>query len=163
MQMITCPSCGTDAPAVAHTCKECFHDFDADRSAQPKGSSPLVLLVAIAGIALVVAGAVYTASQRPVDARVLVDDTSQSVKWVTLYEGGRREVDNLLFSDIAKLQHVTTSNGNQQVVAVTLDGDRKIIDANPNASLRNTAETYAELMDKPLEFVDETTGFMSGD
>ena len=65
----------------------------------------------------------------------------------------------LEWKDVIKLEHVTSSAGTHELVAVTTSGDRQTIEVSDEGSLRGTAEHYAQLMDKPLDLVDNTRGF----
>lgn len=156
----TCPSCDAEVPAAAGRCKECFHDFN---EIQAKSGGPLVLLGALAAMLSIGAIAFYFIASKPLDQRILVDGETQSVVWTTTYRNGV-ETTRLEWKDVIKLEHVTSSAGTHQIVAVTTDGDRRTIEVSDEGSLRGTAEHYAKLMDKPLDLVDNTRGFhKSGD
>lgn len=151
-----CPSCGADVPSSATRCKECFHDF----SEQPRGMSwtgPLMLLGSVAAMAVVGTITLGVIVSQPVEERILVDEDTRSVVWTRKFRTGL-ETDRLMFEDVIKLEYVIKSNGTFEVRAVTVDGDRKIIheDRRP---LKSEATRYAQLMDKPLEEVDNTSGF----
>jgi hypothetical protein len=157
MDTKTCPSCGTEVPTAASRCKVCFYDFDAE--AQTK-SNPLVgLLALLAGMALMVAGTFYYISSQPTEQRILVDESSRTIQWVSQFQDGSLKTDRLAFDDVSKLEYVITNTGDFEIIAITHTGDRKQVQFDPDKPLRGQAEKYAELMQKPLEMVDNTTGF----
>lgn len=158
METKTCPSCGTEVPVVASRCKTCFHDFN---EAPPRRSGgPMALLAAFAAMAVVGGAALYWVSVQPTDQRILVDGPSRSVQWVKQFSDGRLETDRVSFDDIAKLEYVITTTGEHEIVAITLEGDRKVIEHDADQALQLRAKTYAELMDKPLATVDQTRSFL---
>lgn len=160
MSTKTCPSCDSEVPLAAARCKECFHDFT---EVPPKKAGPLVLLGAIAAMMVIGATTFYVIQLRPLDQRILVDGETSSVIWTTTYRTGI-ETERLYWKDVIKLEHVTSSAGSHEIVAVTIDGDRRTIETSEEGSLRGTAEHYAKLMDKPLDLIDNTRGFhKSGD
>lgn len=152
-----CPSCGAVVPASATRCKECFHDFTEEPEPAGFGSGPLLLLGTLAGMALVGGVTFWWIASQPVDGRILVDEATQSVIWTNKYRN-RVETDRLAFGDIIKLEYVLRATGGFEIVAVTVDGDRRIIEEDTRP-LRTEANQYAQLMDKPLEEVDNTRGF----
>ncbi len=156
MSMKECPSCGMDVPVSANRCKECFHDFN---EAPPKRSwaGPLMLLASLAGMAVVGALTLLFIVSAPVEERILVDEDTQSVVWTRKFRTGI-ETDRLKFADIDKLEYVIQSSGGFEIVALTSGGDRKVIQEG-RRPLRSEAAQYSELMNKPLEEVDETRGF----
>ena len=150
-----CPSCGAEVPTSATRCKECFHDFAA---APPKRSGgPIFLLAAFAAMAIVGSLTLWFVVSKPVEERILVDQESQSVIWTRRYRSGI-ETDRLKWLDIAKLEYVIKQTGDFDIVAITLGGDRRIIQTD-TAPLQSEAAHYAQLMEKPLEIVDNTRGF----
>ena len=94
---------------------------------------------------------------RPLEERILVDQDTRSVIWTTQYRTGIT-TDRLMWSDIIRLEYVTRSNGTFAVRAVTTDGSRRIIHEGAGP-LTSEANQYAQLMDKELAVIDETTGF----
>lgn len=158
MQTKSCPSCGAEVPAVARTCKECFHDFEGP-STPPRSGSPMALLVSAVVMVAVAAGLVGYLTSQPTDTRILVDDSTRTVQWVTQYKDGTIKTDNLSFDQIQKLEYVITSSGDFEIAAVTASGERKVIQQHPDKPLQLQAEKYAELMGKPLDLVDNTFGF----
>lgn len=156
MQTKECPSCGEDVVHVAYRCKHCFHDFEAPKSSG-SWAGPIALLVSFAAMAVVGVVVLLVIVSRPLDERILVDQDTRSVIWTTQYRTGIT-TDRLMWTDIIKLEYATLSSGTYVVRAVTTDGDRRIIHEGPSP-LRSEANQYAELMDKPLDIVDETSGF----
>ena len=153
-----CPSCGAEVPASATRCKECFHDFTEDDLVKRNSmSGPLVLLGAVAAMAVVGAFTLWMITSQPVDERILVDEDTQSVVWTRKFRSGV-ETERLAFQDVIKLEYVMRSNGGFAVVALTSAGDRKVIHED-DRPLRTEATRYAKLMDKPLDEVDNTSGF----
>jgi hypothetical protein len=152
----TCPSCGADVPVAARRCKECFHDFD--EVAAPRSGGPMALLAAVAAMAVLGAATFWYVSSIPTDLRILVDEGSRSVQWVTQYQDGTLQTDRLAFDDIGKLEYVVTRGGDFEIRAVTLEGERKVIETDPNKPLQLRAEKYAEMMNKPLDLVDQSLG-----
>ncbi|MCO4744376.1 MAG: hypothetical protein KC912_06280 [Proteobacteria bacterium] len=155
MSTKTCPSCQAEVPLAAARCKECFHDFN---EIAPKKAGPLVLLGALAAMAVIGATTFYVISLRPLDERILVDEQTQSVVWTTTYRSGPQTV-RLKWTDIIKLEHVTSSSGTHEIVAVSIEGERHVIEESEQGSLRGNAEHYARMMDKPLDLIDNTRGF----
>jgi len=150
-----CPECGAEVPTSAARCKECFHDFGEQR--RPR-AGPIVLLGAFAAMSLIAALTFWYISLRPLDQRILVDESTQAVIFTTHYRSGPR-TDRLEWDDIASLEHLTTQGGKHRIVAMTLSGDRVVIQYSNDRPLRSDAEHYAQVMDKPLQFIDNTTGF----
>ena len=151
----TCPSCGVEVPTAARRCKECFHDF---HETKPPSSGPLPLLIALAGMALVGSATFYYLTSQPTDQKILVNEATRTVQWVKQFEGGELETEQISFDDIGRLEYVITSSGDFQVVAVTLEGDRKVVESHPDKPLQLQAERYARMMDKQLDIVDNTFG-----
>ncbi len=151
-----CPSCGADVPVSATRCKECFHDF----SEQPRRMSwagPIMLLASVAAMAVVGTITLAVIVSQPVEERILVDEDTRSVVWTRKFRTGV-ETDRLMFDDVIKLEYVIKANGNFEVVAVSVDGDRKVIQED-RRPLKSEATRYSQLMEKPLEEVDNTSGF----
>ena len=156
MSTKTCPSCGEEVPAAANRCKECFHDFTEDAPA--KTSGPIILLATLAAMAVVAALTFFVVSQRPLDQRILVDEETESVVWTTTYRTGP-VTERLRWDEIVKIEHVTTSGGAHEIIALTNTGDRKVIERSEGNPLRANAEHYAQVMEKPLDLIDNTRGF----
>jgi hypothetical protein len=150
-----CPECGAEVPAAAARCKECFHDFGERR--RPR-TGPIVLLGALAAMSVLAALTFWYISLRPLDQRILVDESTQSVVFTTHYRSGPR-TKRLDWNDIVSLEHLTTQGGKHRIIAITTSGDRVVIQYSNDRPLTSDAEHYAEVMDKPLQFVDKSTGF----
>lgn len=152
----TCPSCDAEVPTSAARCKECFHDF----TEKPRRSSgPLLLLLGTLTLMAVIGAATLgVIFLRPLEERILVDESSQAVIFTTKYRSGA-ETERIDWSDITSLEHLTTAGGDFQIVAITLDGGRHVIMSSDGRPIRSDAEHYAKLMDKPLHMVDRSGGF----
>lgn len=154
----TCPECGADVPASAARCKECFHDF---QEPAPSRLGPLVLLAAFAAMSLVGALVFWVISMRPLEHRVLVDEGTQAVIFTTQYRSGP-VTERLDWSDIVALEYTVVA-GEQQIIAITIDGDRRIIQRAEGKPLRPEAERFSRVMDKPIRVVDPTARFLKED
>lgn len=152
-----CPSCGAVVPASASRCKDCFHDFTEEDLAAPSRSGPVMVLATLAAMATVGAGTLWYIVSQPIEEKISVQEETQSVVKVRKYRN-RVESEQLKFTDIVKLEYVLNTGGSHEVIAVTVDGDREVIHSG-KTSLRSEAQRYAQLMDKPLEEVDNTRGF----
>lgn len=157
MQTKTCPSCGAEVPAAASRCRECLHDFD--EPVRKAGGGAMPLLIAVAAMAIVGAATFWYLSQQPTDQRILVDEESHTIQWVTRYQDGKLSTDRLPFSDVEKVVYVVTSTGSHEIYAVTRTGERKLIQQHPDRNLQLDAQNYADVMDKPMEVEDKTFGF----
>ncbi|MBT3217837.1 MAG: hypothetical protein HN348_01990 [Proteobacteria bacterium] len=150
-----CPSCHAEVPVEADRCKDCFHDFT---EIPPKRSGgPLFLLGSFALMAVVGAAVLFYIVSIPVETKILVDEGTQSVVWTTKYRT-RVSTDRLSWDQVGKLEYIISQTGGYSVVAVTLDGDRRVIRADTRP-LKSDADQYSKLMEKPLEIVDNTRGF----
>ena len=153
--MKECPSCGAMVPKSADRCKECFHDFN-EAPARSNGG-PIFLLASVAAMAVVAAGVLWYITSNPIEEKILVDEETHSVVWTRSYRNGV-ETDRLPWEDIAKLEYVIRASGGYEITAVTTDGDRRTIQESPNP-LKIEADHYAQMMEKPLDIVDNTRGF----
>jgi len=154
-----CPSCSVEVPAQAARCKECFHDFTEVKG---RNGSPMMLLAAMAAMSVVGAFTFWWVSSRPIEERILVDQETQSIIWTRKYNDGVK-TERLRFERIAKLEYQIDGSGDFTILAVTLDGERKTVMESDGTPIRSTAEQYAQLMEKPLEVVDNTRGFHKTD
>ncbi len=127
-------------------------------SVEGTSGSPMSLLVALAAMAVLGAVTFWFVSQRPLSQKILVDEETRSVIFTTEYRTGP-EADRLAWDNIVKLQHVTTGAGDFEIVAITTDAERVIIQSSSESPLSGTASHYAKVMEKPLELVDDTRGF----
>lgn len=153
--MKECPSCGTMVPASADRCKECFHDFN-EAPARSAGG-PIFLLGSVAAMAVVAAGVLWYVTGNPIEEKILVDEETHSVIWTRRYRSGV-ETERLKWTDVAKLEYVVLASGSFEIAAVGLTGERYIIQESPNP-LKTEADHYAQMMEKPLDIVDNTRGF----
>ena len=125
-------------------------------------AAPTIAVVAeVAGMAVVALLVVGFIAMQPTEERILVDQDTRSVVWTTQYRTGI-ETERLLWDDILKLEYVAQRTGSYAIKALTTSGDRKVIQQGPKP-LRSEASQYAQLMDKELIVVDETTGFHTMD
>jgi hypothetical protein len=154
-----CPSCGAEVPEAATRCKECFHDFSAEPAKAMGYTAPLVVLGSVAAMAVVGSIVLFTIFLQPVEEHIFVDGETQSVIWTTKYRTGI-ETERLMFDRVVKLEHVGKGD-TFQVIAVTTDGERKIIHED-HESLDSEARHYAKLMDKPLEEPDPAAELLRG-
>ncbi len=150
-----CPDCGAEVPTSAARCKECFHDFNEQR---PSRAGPLVLLAALAAMSILGALTLWIVSMRPLDQRILVDESTHAVIFTTQYRTGP-VTDRLDWVDILTLEHVVTASGRFEIVAVTNKGERVVIQRSSDRPLHSDAEHYAKVMGKPLQLTDKTRGF----
>jgi hypothetical protein len=112
----------------------------------------------MAGMAIIASSVFWYVGTLPTEERILVDKATQSIVWTRQFRDGP-ETDRLEWSKVAKLEYLVESGGRYAISAITLGGDRKLVQESRGEPIRNTAEQYARLMDKPLEIVDQTTGF----
>jgi hypothetical protein len=145
------PSCGAEVPVGATRCKECFHDFSEKRSGGMAWLGPLIVLATIAAIAVSGSLILLFIWSQPVEVRALVDEETRSVIWTTTYRTGVT-TDRLMFDQVAKIEH-TGNGGTFQVVAVTTDGQRKVITESDHP-MDSDGRHYADMMKKPFEDVD---------
>ena len=156
MSTKTCPSCGIEVPTVAKRCKSCFHDFTEVRS--NKGlTGLLVLLAAMAASSVAGAITLYLITAVPLEENVLVDQDTQSVVWTRHYRSGI-QTERLAWRDVTKLEYIVHRNGGYELTAVTGDGTRKTVIAR-SSPLKSEATQYSELMKKPLEEINKSSGF----
>lgn len=149
----TCPSCGTIAPMTARRCKECYHDY-TDRP--PRRFRWVVPVLGAAFFAsLVAAGLLTYITSYPADQKVLVDDTTSTIQWVRSFQDGHLETDRVAFADITKIRYVNQGALGFQIIAVTVSGEEKVVEASAKNPLLDRAERYAKAMNKPLEVVGE--------
>lgn len=154
MEMKTCPSCGAEVPAAASTCKTCFHDFKA--VAPRKSSSPILILVAIAGVAIVAAFMLWTKTNVELGSRVLFDEGSHSVQLIREFSSGQTETHAIPYDEIASLEFVENlPNGSIWIVTTT--GKRIELAHGDPRDLKLKASDYAAAVGKPLTTKDESS------
>lgn len=143
-----CPQCGTEAPASAQRCKQCFHEY----TGRSLSFGPVVVLGVVAMMTFVAAVAFFVAGMGPVDERVLVSAETKSIVIATKFSGGP-ETQRIPFGNVAKLEHVPVSEG-YEVVAVTSSGERRTIHSG-REPLYMEAERYSAMIGKPYERIGE--------
>jgi hypothetical protein len=94
----------------------------------------------------------------PVEQKILMDQETESVIWTTKYRGDKVTTERLNWSDIGKFEYQITARGLHRIEAVTLTGDRHLIEEGISP-LKTMADRYAALAKKPLEVIDSTHGF----
>ena len=151
----TCPSCAAEVPVAARRCKECFHDFNETK---PRNAGPISLLFAVAIMAMLGFATLWYVTSQPTDSRILVDESTRTVQWIKQFQDGSHESEKIDFDEIGRLEYVITSGGDFEIIAVTLGGERKVIEQNKNKPLQLKAERYARMMEKRLDIVDNTFG-----
>jgi hypothetical protein len=143
-----CPQCGTEAPASALRCKQCFHEYGG----RSLSFGPVVVLGVIAVMTFVAAVAFFVAGMGPVDERVLVSAETKSIVIATKYSGGP-ETQRIPFSDVATLEHRQVTEG-YEVVATTTKGESRVIHSG-HEPLYMEAERYSAMIGKPYTRVGE--------
>jgi hypothetical protein len=146
-----CPSCGAEVPASATRCKECFHDFTAEAKPGMSFVGPLIVLGSVAAMAVVGSLVLLLVFLQPLEERILVDEDTRSIVWTVKRRTGI-ETERVMFDQVVKLEH-SGSGGTFQVVAITTDGDRKVIQEDKRP-LDVEGRHYAAMMEKPFEDVD---------
>lgn len=148
METKECPSCYADVPVVASRCKHCFHDFT---EAPPKKSNNLVgFLVLIVALVAIGSGTFWYVSHGMASERILVDAETQSIV-VTRTSGSGTTTERVDFAAIEKVEYIMGGKTETfEIVAVTSQGDRYIIQASGDKPLKGHAEHIAAVIDKPL-------------
>lgn len=156
MENKTCPSCGADVPAVATRCKNCFHDFTEE---PVKKSNPLLGLLTLVLVLLVIGGASLGYIFYRTAERAVVDEETQSIVF-TRKSAMKTETERVAFASVVRVEHVIGGeNAMFEVVAVTQDGKRYIIEQSRENPLRGKAEHIAAVLEKPYEEVKNVRGF----
>lgn len=127
-------------------------------STETTSGSPMYLLIALAAMAVLGAITFWFVSQRPLSETMLMDEQTRSIIFTAEYRTGAR-ADRLPWADIVKLQHITTSAGGFEIVAIKADAEKVVIKESSKKPLHGDAEHYAQMMGIPLEQVDLTRGF----
>lgn len=142
---------------AASRCKECFHDF----TEKPRRSSagPIALLAALAAMAIVGGLTFWFLSSRPQDSRVLLNEETQTIDFISYYGEDDVKVETVPWADVEHLEHLTKSNGSFELAAHTTSGSRIVIERSADRPLLSKAEHYAATMDKPLEEISKARGF----
>jgi hypothetical protein len=152
----TCPSCGTDVPAVASTCKNCFHDFNA---VVEKKTNPLVIMLGFL-VAMAVVGAAAFAHLYYYNAQenIVVDGETQSIV-VTRVTASKTTSERIPFADVVKIEHVMGGESAMfEVIAVTNDGERILVQQS-DKPIKGHAEHVATIVGKPFEEVRQIKTF----
>ena len=149
-QTKTCPSCSGQAPLSAARCKECFHEFPAQRK---RNYGPLMLLGVLGVLTLGASLVFFLLALQPTDQRILVDEETKSVVITTQYRSGP-SAERIPFGDIVKIEHVA-NGGKYEVVAITTDAERRTLMSSAKEPLYSQAEQYASVMGKPFERVGD--------
>lgn len=154
MEMKNCPSCGTEVPATANTCKTCFHDFKS--TAPQKSSSPVLILVAVAAVVLIAAGALWSKTQVELGSRVLIDSTSNSVQMIREFSDGKTETAAVPFDQIASIEFVEDLPDGTIFLVTTAGEHVKLAHGDPR-DLKLKARDWAAAVGKPLTTKDESS------
>ena len=147
----TCPSCGADVPVVAARCKSCFYDFN-EEPAQNK-SGMMGLLVLFAAMALVGMSVFWYLHTQVAAERVVVEEETQTII-ITRKSAAKTEATRVAFGDVTRVEYVLGGEtALYEIVAVTGDGERHVIQASDDSPLDVRAEHVSRTMEKPLERV----------
>lgn len=152
----TCPSCGAEVPEAAFRCKHCFHDF----TEEPKKRSGLVgLLISVAAMAVVGLATFAYIFHYSAAEKIVVDAETQSII-ITRKTATKTSTERVEFAKVEKVEHVMGgSKAMFEIVAVTLDGSRYIVERSDDKPLKGKAEHVAAVMKKPYEEVRNIKGF----
>lgn len=147
----TCPSCGADVPVAATRCKHCFHDFTEEPAKKNHG---LTWLLALFAVMLVFGAATlgYVYYNNAAE-NIVVDAETHSIV-ITRTSSQGITTQRIPFDSIAKIEHVMGGKRDMfEVVAVTTDGERYIIQRSDEKPLTGHAEHVAAVVGKPYEEV----------
>lgn len=158
MSTKTCPSCGIDVPVSAQRCKECFHDFTSEPARGGAGKGVLIILATLAAMAVVGGGIVQWMSSYPSSIRTLVNGENKTIQVIEEYQDGHVQTSQVAFEQVARLEYSAGGQGFFEIVAVTTDGRRVVLNHDPTHPLAGDAESYARRMEKPLEIIDKPPG-----
>ena len=135
-----CPSCMADVPEAALRCKHCFHDFTEEPA---KRSGLIGLMVTIAAMAIVGAATFAYIFYFNAAEKIVVDAETQSIV-ITRKTATETSTERVEFAKVEKVEHVM--GGDQamfEIVAVTLDGSRYIVERSDDKPLTGKAEHVA--------------------
>ncbi len=151
-----CPSCGAQVPVEAHRCKHCFHDF----SETPKRKTgPVVFLGFVAAMMCAGAGLTWYNYQEQALDRILVDPETRSIV-VARKTAETMDSERVGFDRIEKVEHVMGGEESMfEVVAVTLEGQRYVVQSSDERPLTIAAQQIAQVIGKPLVEVNKVKGF----
>jgi ribosomal protein L40E len=151
-----CPSCGASVPVEAFRCKHCFHDFTEKPK---KNTGPVVLLGFIAAMAVIGAGTFWWVFNNQSQERIVVDAETRSIV-ITKTSGAGVDSTRVSFDAIEKVEHVMGGDSAMfEVVAVTLDDKRYVVQQSDDSPLKGNAEHIASVIGKPMVEVKNVTGF----
>ena len=147
----SCPSCGEEVPAVAARCKSCFFDFNEEPEARTSGM--IGLLVLFAAMAIVGMGAFWYLHTQVAAERVVVEEETHSII-ITRKSAAKTEATRVPFSEVTRVEYVLGGETAQfEIIAVSITGERYVIQASDDRPLDGRAEHVARTMEKPLEKV----------
>jgi len=153
----TCPSCGEEVPVVAARCKSCFFDFNEEPAANKGGMMGLLLL--FAAMAVVGMGVFWYLHTQVAAERVVVEEETQTII-ITRKSAAKTEATRVAFGDVTRVEYVLGGEtALYEIVAVTGDGERYVIQASDDSSLDVRAEHISRTMEKPLERVRNVKTF----
>jgi hypothetical protein len=151
-----CPSCGAEVPVEAFRCKHCFHDLHE----QPRTrSGPVVFLGFVAAMMVVGAGITWYNYNSQSSDRVVVDQETRTFVVATKSPTGMTS-ERVSFDKVEKLEHVLGGEEAAfELVAVTLDGKRYILQRSEERPLTIPAQHFSAVIGKPLVEVRNFKGF----
>lgn len=151
-----CPSCGASVPVEAFRCKHCFHDFTEKPK---KNNGPVILLGFIAAMAVIGAGTFWWVFNNQSQERIVVDAETRSIV-ITKTSGAGVDSTRVSFDSVEKVEHVMGgSSAMFEVVAVTLDDQRYVVQQSDDKPLKGNAEHIASVIGKPMVEVKNVKGF----
>ena len=154
----TCPNCGAEVPLAATRCKHCFYEFEKS----PKNRSSGLLLILGLVVAMVLSGAgvmYYLLNVQSVKRNVVIDQETHSIVWTRTY-ADKVETERLPFDDVVKVEHIFGGkDATFEVVVITTNGERKVLNQSDDAPLTSYAEHVAHVMDKPFLNIRKVKGF----
>jgi hypothetical protein len=152
----SCPSCGAEVPVEAHRCKHCFHDFN---EVAQKKAGPMVLLFFLAAMLVIGGGVLAWVFQSRAAEFIVVDEETRSIV-ITRKSATETDTTRVSFDKVEKVEHVMGGEDSMfEVVAVTLDGGRYVIQSSDEKPLVGHAQHVAQVIDKPFVEVKNVRGF----
>ena len=153
----SCPSCGEEVPAVAARCKSCFFDFNEEH--EPEKSGLIGLLVLFAAMAMVGMSVFWYLHTQVAAERVVVEEQTQSII-ITRKSAAKTEATHIPFNEVTRIEYVIGGDTAKfEIIAVSISGERYVIQASDDSPLDTRAEHVSRTMDKPLEKVTNVTTF----
>jgi hypothetical protein len=131
-----------DVPVVASRCKHCFHDFNEEPTKKKGSLLGLMILLALMGVTG--AAFIYVSNnQMVVQAETKLDGESQQII-ITHITKDERTVTRVAYADVARVEYVLGGDDYlHEVVVVTGNGERHMIDASESKPLGGLAEVRA--------------------